>query len=141
MEEKIEKQYSNGEVTVVWQPDLCIHSAMCVRGLPQVFNTREKPWINIKGAGTDAIIQQVSKCPSGALSYFKNENQTNEVTEKETIIEVTKNGPIMVYGNLTVKHTDGTETKKNRVTAFCRCGGSSNKPYCDGTHRKINFEG
>ena len=51
------------------------------------------------------------------------------------------NGPLLVYGNITVKHPDGEEIQKNKVTAFCRCGQSSNKPYCDGTHTKINFEG
>jgi len=141
MENKIEKQYSNGEVTVVWKPDLCIHAANCVKGLPQVFNSRAKPWIDVKGADTEAIINQVNKCPSGALSYLKNEVKTENITENEIIVEVTPNGPVMVYGNLSIKHSNGTETKKNKVTAFCRCGASANKPFCDGTHRKINFEG
>jgi len=141
MENKIEKQYSNGEVTVVWKPDLCIHAAKCVQGLPQVFNSRAKPWIDVTGAETEAIINQVNKCPSGALSYFMNEAKTENVTEHETIVEVTSNGPVMVYGNLSIKHSNGTETKKNKVTAFCRCGASANKPFCDGTHRKINFVG
>jgi uncharacterized Fe-S cluster protein YjdI len=67
-----EKHYSNGEITIVWKPALCIHSGNCVRGLPQVFNTRVKPWINAQGADSEAIINQVNKCPSGALSYMKN---------------------------------------------------------------------
>jgi uncharacterized Fe-S cluster protein YjdI len=65
------KKYDNGEITVVWQPGLCAHSANCVKGLPGVFNPAEKPWINVKGAATDAIISQVDKCPSGALSYIR----------------------------------------------------------------------
>ncbi|MBK7343709.1 MAG: (4Fe-4S)-binding protein [Saprospiraceae bacterium] len=44
----MKKEYSNGEVTVVWQPDLCIHSGKCVIGLPGVFNTKAKPWVNIR---------------------------------------------------------------------------------------------
>ncbi len=66
------KNYSNGTVTVVWQPKLCIHSGNCVRGLNSVFNTRKSPWINMEGADTETIIRQVDKCPSGALSYFIN---------------------------------------------------------------------
>lgn len=58
----------------------------------------------------------------------------------ETIVEPAPNGPLMVYGNLVVKAKDGTTTKKSRVTAFCRCGGSANKPFCDGSHKKINFQ-
>lgn len=64
--------YSNGEVTIVWKPKLCIHSGNCVRGLPGVFKPRERPWINPDGATTEKIIEQVKKCPSGALSFFMN---------------------------------------------------------------------
>lgn len=63
-------KYSNGEVTIVWQPERCIHSGNCVRGLPEVFKPREKPWITPEDSTTEKIIQQVKKCPSGALSYF-----------------------------------------------------------------------
>ena len=66
-------KYSNGEVTIVWKPDLCIHSGNCVRGLSDVFKPRQKPWINADGASTEKIIVQVKKCPSGALSYFFNQ--------------------------------------------------------------------
>jgi len=138
----ITKQYTNGEVTVVWKPDLCIHSGICVRGLPEVFNTKASPWIHIEGADTDKIINQVEACPSGALSYFKNGDEKDEAmnTEVDTVVEIMKNGPLMVYGNITVKHKNGTEEKKHKVTALCRCGASSNKPYCDGTHAKIGFK-
>lgn len=64
--------YTNGEVTVVWQPKLCQHSANCVRGLPTVFDYKKRPWVNAEGADTEAIIDQVKKCPSGALSFFMN---------------------------------------------------------------------
>lgn len=66
-------KYSNGEVTIVWKPELCIHSGNCVRGLPEVFKPREKPWINATGASTEKIIDQVGKCPSGALSFMMND--------------------------------------------------------------------
>ena len=66
-------KYSNGEVTIIWQPKLCTHSGNCVRGLPGVFNSRIRPWINPQGADTEAIIEQVKKCPSGALSFVMNE--------------------------------------------------------------------
>ncbi|MFN7313221.1 MAG: (4Fe-4S)-binding protein [Bacteroidota bacterium] len=137
------KQYTNGEITVVWQPEVCIHSTLCWKGLGDVFNPTKRPWINMDGAQTEAIIEQVKKCPSGALSYFKNnemEQASIEVTS-ETIVEVSANGPLLVYGNVVVKDAQGNEQKKNKVTAFCRCGASANKPFCDGTHRKIGFEG
>jgi hypothetical protein len=95
------------------------------------------------GAETAQIVEQVKKCPSGALNYVMNagQEQPAEVIETETIIEATANGPLLVYGNVRIKDAAGNETKKNNVTAFCRCGASANKPYCDGSHRKISFEG
>lgn len=142
----VTKQYSNGEVTIVWKSEMCIHSTICWKkatGLPDVFNPAERPWIKAEGATTDQIISQVDKCPSGALSYFLNtetgKNETDTISF-ENIIEVSAKGPLLVYGNVTIKDKDGTETKKNKVTALCRCGASGNKPYCDGSHTKINFE-
>jgi len=145
MSDKTVKEYSNGEVTIVWKPDLCYHSKNCVNGLPEVFDVEARPWINADGASTDAIIEQVKHCPSGALSYYMNATgepkKEDMKIEDEQIVEVAPNGPLMVYGNIVVKDAEGNETKKNRVTAFCRCGASSNKPYCDGSHKKIDFQG
>ncbi|NMH27090.1 (4Fe-4S)-binding protein [Flavobacterium silvaticum] len=67
-----EKQYSNKQVTIVWKPELCSHSTNCWRGLPSVFKPKEKPWIVPENASSEQITNQVSKCPSGALSYFTN---------------------------------------------------------------------
>ena len=72
----ITKKYSNGEVTIVWKPASCIHSKICwnaINGLPEVFNPKEKPWIKPEAATTQKMIEQVKKCPSGALSFYMNE--------------------------------------------------------------------
>jgi uncharacterized Fe-S cluster protein YjdI len=68
MEREITKRYTNGEVTVVWQPAKCVHSGICARGLPAVFDPRRRPWIDLTPATTEEIVAQVSRCPSGALS-------------------------------------------------------------------------
>jgi len=68
MDRKITKHYSNGEVTIVWQPHLCQHSGICFSGLPEVFDPRRKPWIEQNNSTTEKIVEQVKKCPSGALS-------------------------------------------------------------------------
>ncbi len=136
------KEYSNGEVTIVWKQDVCIHSAICVNGLPGVFDSKARPWINAEGATTDEIVTQVKKCPSGALSfYMNNEEAAAPSVESESIVEVVPNGPVLVFGNVLVKHSDGREEQRNKMTALCRCGASSNKPYCDGTHKKNGFVG
>jgi uncharacterized Fe-S cluster protein YjdI len=66
------KHYSNGEVTVVWKPDVCIHSGNCARGLPKVFNPFRRPWIQLEHADSETIVAQVQRCPSGALSVYRN---------------------------------------------------------------------
>ena len=68
----ITKKYTNGEVTIVWRPSTCTHSAICFRGLGDVFNPQRRPWITPEGSTTEKIIEQVKKCPSGALSYYLN---------------------------------------------------------------------
>ena len=70
----ITKKYSNGEVTIVWKPDLCIHSGVCFRGLSEVFHPQQLPWITPEKSTSERIVEQVKKCPSGALSYFMNED-------------------------------------------------------------------
>jgi len=66
-------RYTNGEITVLWKPNRCTHSANCVRGLPQVFDVHRKPWVDIHAATSEEICAQVDKCPSGALSWERNE--------------------------------------------------------------------
>ena len=70
---EIEKQYSNGEITVIWKPETCIHSAKCWKGLIKVFNPKDRPWVNMNGAETEEIIRQVEVCPSRALSWKRKE--------------------------------------------------------------------
>jgi len=59
--------YTNGEITVEWRPELCKHAARCATQLPQVFNPNAKPWVNINGATSKEIAEQVARCPTGAL--------------------------------------------------------------------------
>lgn len=139
----ITKKYSNGEVTIVWKPNQCIHSTICFKGLGQVFDPGRRPWITPEQASTQQIVDQIKRCPSGALSYYLNKDadERSVKVEAETIVETSPNGPLLVYGNVSVKDAAGNLTLKNNVTAFCRCGASGNKPYCDGSHKKIGFEG
>jgi len=66
-------EYTNGEVTIVWRPAICAHSGICARGLPTVFDPRSRPWIKPLNATTDELIAQVDRCPSGALTWKRNE--------------------------------------------------------------------
>ena len=137
----ITKHYTNGELTIVWKPNKCIHAAECVKALPNVYKPKQKPWLTIENATTNELKDQIAKCPSGALSYFMNDKEDKEVATLETKVEVLENGPLLVYGTLKVTDKDGHSENKNKTTAFCRCGASGNKPYCDGSHISAGFEG
>ncbi|HBH22429.1 MAG TPA: hypothetical protein DDY13_03300 [Cytophagales bacterium] len=131
----VTKKYSNGEVTVLWKPGLCIHSEICFKGLPNVFKPKERPWIQMDGADPQTITDQVMQCPSGALSMKENQEENNG---SALSIQVMEGGPLLVKGEVTIQTGSGKMQKKN--PALCRCGASSNKPFCDGAHTKIGFK-
>ena len=137
-ENRIIKKYSNNEFTIDWEPKKCIHAAICVKELPQVYDPNAKPWIKPTNATIEELKTQIDKCPSGALSYEKIKiNSQNMKTE----VELMKNGPLLVKGTVEIKLVDGSVVSKEKMTAFCRCGASQNKPYCDGKHKEIGFVG
>lgn len=138
--ENIVKEYTNGEVTIVWKPNLCTHASFCWRELPEVFMPNKRPWVNPMGASTERIIKQIERCPSGALSYYMNNQKDKEMETKNDIeIQIHKNGPLFIAGNLTVVRDDKRENRPDGA-AFCRCGKSKNQPYCDGSHMEQPFE-
>lgn len=145
MEDTLTK-YSHGALTIVWQPKRCIHSGHCFRGLSGVFNPRADPWIKPENSTAEQIIDQVRKCPSGALTYYLNlessyEHEEVDIPVKNAVIEATAGGPLLVYGDVCLRMADGDTVACTGVTAFCRCGASGKKPYCDGSHRRIGFTG
>ena len=71
----MKKEYSNGELTIVWEPEKCIHSGVCVKTLPEVYNPKDKPWIKQENAKTEELVRQIDACPSGALSYYFNQDE------------------------------------------------------------------
>ncbi|MEM9687742.1 MAG: (4Fe-4S)-binding protein [Bacteroidota bacterium] len=68
------KQYLNEEITITWNPQKCTHSGNCVRGTPDVFKPKERPWVKIDAASSEEIMKTIDTCPSGALSYQKNKS-------------------------------------------------------------------
>ncbi len=136
----MEKNYTNGEITVNWQPEKCIHSTKCWKSLPRVFNPRAKPWVNMAGGSTEAIREAVLNCPSGALSLAETATPAPKtITAAEVEVCPLPNGPLQITGEVRVKNETGEIVVKTDKTFFCRCGASANKPFCDGSHRKIEF--
>jgi len=73
--ETITNVFSNDDITVTFEPCVCIHAEKCARELSDVFRTTIIPWINLDGTETKRIIKQINKCPSGALTYQLKENK------------------------------------------------------------------
>lgn len=65
----MEKTYETDELVIIWRPEKCQHAAKCVKGAPDVFNPRKRPWINPENGTTEEIVSVISQCPSGALTY------------------------------------------------------------------------
>lgn len=63
-----------------------------------------------------------------------------ETKENNVSIKVTDKGPLIVKGTFKLQMKDGKIVEHNKVTALCRCGKSKNKPYCDGSHEKTDFD-
>lgn len=142
------KRYSNGEIVVVWKPDLCAHSTICFQGLPAVFDPRERPWVRVTAAPTEAIVRQVEACPSGALSWERDAAAAASAAPASAALSAgpvqilaRPNGPLVVHGTLAVTLPDGSVVERPKVASFCRCGHSANKPFCDGSHARVGFVG
>lgn len=135
----MKKKYTNDDITVVWKPELCVHSGICVGGLPQVFDPKARPWINISNASSEEIVAQVNQCPSGALSILSQEQTVDSGNMEKSRIDILKDGPVKVTGPVKLTLSDASEQVIERDVFLCRCGHSANKPFCDGSHKRIGF--
>lgn len=63
------QEYRGKDFVVAFDPNVCTHSANCVRGLRSVFDVNRRPWVDVNGADRDTIAAQIAKCPSGALRF------------------------------------------------------------------------
>jgi CDGSH-type Zn-finger protein/uncharacterized Fe-S cluster protein YjdI len=129
--------FPNPEITVTWSKRRCIHSADCVRGLPDVFEPGRKPWITPEEASPDSIARVIQRCPTGALQFERHDGGAAEVPDADATVRVARNGPLYLRGALEVATVTGP-ARETRA-ALCRCGQSGNKPYCDGSHGMRRF--
>ena len=135
------KEYATDEIVVEWEPRLCFHSQNCVRSLPQVFDESRRPWIKVDAATADEVEAAVARCPSGALRTRR--LGVVEVAKRQHPPEVraSEDGPLLVSGGVRIFDAEGSLLYEGEKAALCRCGGSSNKPFCDGTHKQNGFRG
>jgi uncharacterized Fe-S cluster protein YjdI len=137
--DRVTKDYATDEIVVEWEPRLCYHSRNCVRSLPQVFDEKARPWVNVDAASADEIEAAVALCPSGALRTRRPGHAKRRLRSAD--IRASENGPLLIRGDVRVLDADGNVLYEGDKAALCRCGGSANKPFCDGTHAKNGFRG
>ena len=135
--DKVMKEYATDEIVVEWEPRLCFHSHNCVRSLPQVFDESRRPWVKVDAATADEVAAAVSLCPSGALRTRR--VGAAAAKRRETEVRASANGPLLVSGGVRIVDAEGDVLYEGEKAALCRCGGSSNKPFCDGTHKTNGF--
>ena len=98
-----------------------------------------EPWIDPNGAPVEEIIRVIEMCPSGALSYTLS-GEKHDSLERDPSVNLTKDGPYRIVGGIELDDYNDSKPQSKEHQTLCRCGGSKNKPFCDGTHWYIKFE-
>jgi CDGSH-type Zn-finger protein/uncharacterized Fe-S cluster protein YjdI len=116
------RAYEGKDITILYDVARCFHAEECIHGAPGVFRKDARPWVHADGEDPSQTAEIIQRCPTGALHYRAKDEAFNERPHAENIVTVTANGPLQ-------------ETR----AAFCRCGASANKPFCDDSHSRIGF--
>jgi len=124
----------------------CAHSAFCTDRLNSVFHLGEEPFVTPSGARLDELINAVRRCPSGALGigFAPARDAALSDVKRPPQIEVSKDGPYRVTGEIELVDEDGVTIAQNAGASrehisLCRCGSSLNKPFCSGMHWSVGF--
>jgi uncharacterized Fe-S cluster protein YjdI len=132
-------EYKGQDIIVRYDNNRCIHAAECTGGLPAVFVRGGRPWVQPDQVTADQVAGVIMRCPSGALKFERLDKGPAEPTPTETTIYPVEDGPLYMRGDLTITTPDGEMHRDTRI-AFCRCGASHNKPFCDRSHEGIGFK-
>jgi CDGSH-type Zn-finger protein len=132
------ESYAAKRITIHDNRSICAHAGYCTDGLGSVFKYKSEPWIDPAGGAVEAIIETIRRCPSGALSYSIDGVEGRDA-RRDPSITVTKDGPYAVVGDVRLPGQSWAQGASTERFTLCRCGGSRNKPFCDGTHWSIGF--
>jgi len=132
------KQYYEGEkIRVCFDSSRCMHAGNCVKGLPEVFRPgADGAWIEPDAADVDRLTAVCESCPSGALSYQRNDGGADESKPTCNIMTIEDDGPLTIHADFTING----ELQDGYRAVLCRCGASKNKPWCDGAHSEAGFK-
>jgi CDGSH-type Zn-finger protein len=134
------EEYQGPELVLQDVGDLCSHARFCMAA--------GKIWHLVGLEGPEArelVVREANHCPSGRLTLKEagsGKRVEHELSPSIGVVEDTGkrcSGPLWVRGGVTIESEDGTRyERRNRVT-LCRCGASTNKPFCNGNHKKVKF--
>ncbi|HYC32896.1 MAG TPA: (4Fe-4S)-binding protein [Gemmatimonadales bacterium] len=127
--------YQAEDVTVTFDPNICIHAEECVRVLPQVFDPAQLRWIRPERAPADAVRAAVARCPSGALRATPAAGASPSAPG--VTVTVSADGPLRLRGPFRIVNDAGELLAEGDAATLCRCGATGNPPFCDGTHERI----
>ncbi len=132
--------YQSPGIVVTYDPNLCVHAAICVRGLPKVFDTARAAWIHPDAAEASEVAAVVARCPSGALQAVRPgiAPGTDTAADAAVTVRVLGDGPALVRGPVTLELPSGV-TQARSSFAICRCGRSRETPFCDGSHASVGW--
>jgi CDGSH-type Zn-finger protein/uncharacterized Fe-S cluster protein YjdI len=133
------RQYDGNGIRVTYDAERCIHAAECVHGLPEVFDPDRKPWIEAGAAAAEDLAAVVRRCPTGALTYERLDGGPEEGRTLPNELRIVQDGPVYATGGLVLLDAEHREIGRETRVAFCRCGASENKPFCDGRHADAGF--
>ena len=132
--------YSGGALTIHDNRRESVHTRPgALDTLSTVFKLGQEPWIDPSGDTAEKIVATIAQCPSGALSYSRDgvEQQDHAADPKILIVP---NGPYSVKGGSTVDNVTWGEGASHDHFTLCRCGHSTNKPFCSGAHWDHHFD-
>ena len=132
--------YVGDGVTIYDDRSVCSHAGRCTDGLPTVWKLGGEPWIDPLGASAEEIIEVVKRCPSGALTYSRTDGGAIEEDVHDPTLAPATDGPYVLSGHVRVTSSSGEPYEHRERVALCRCGKSSNKPFCNGKHWDCNFQ-
>ncbi len=133
------ESYVGENITIHDDRSLCSHAGVCSDNLSAVFKLGVEPWIDVSGAEADEIARVVALCPSGSLSYSLSGSPERVEHPEGPSITVARDAPLAVRG-VQVIAGDGEAYDALERQTLCRCGGSRNKPFCDGSHWYMGFK-
>ncbi|MEO1305371.1 MAG: CDGSH iron-sulfur domain-containing protein [Pseudomonadota bacterium] len=133
-------EYAGTSETVTWDRRLCIHVGECGRAKGALFVTGRKPWCDPNVSDRANTAEIVARCPTGALAVHGADGLLVEALPETNDVTVSNDGPLYVSGDLSVDGALPDMHSASRRVALCRCGASNNKPFCDNSHRNIDFQ-